>query len=223
MQRTKENPGLLLAFEGIDGAGKKTWVDFSRKQLESRGFSVTVFEYPDYTSSWGRIIKQYLDDELELDPSEQFFTYFTDIFKDQPRIGNLLSQGLCVIVDRYFTSTIAFQCAKGFKYDLALDIVNAAKPANPDASFFVDVETKIAMQRCRKRNSPDRHERDYLLLQDVARLYRKLVREGILSRKWIVVDGNRDVETLEGLMEKEINAILKDWRDPTKSPINAPH
>ena len=205
--------GLLLAFEGIDGAGKRTWADFVEEQLKSQGLSTAMLRYPDYTSPWGKIIKQYLDGELELDPAEQFFTYLTDIFKDQIRIKNLLSQGVFVLADRYFASTVAFQSAKGFDRDLALDIINASKPAIPDFSFFIEVEITTAMRRCIDRNSLDRHERDYELLDNVAKLYRRITEEKLLAKRWVIVDGNKELETLKAFMKDEMAEIMRSYRN----------
>lgn len=206
-----DKKGRLFALEGIDGAGKKTWTRFLEDWLTINSFEVRSFEYPDYSSPWGRIIKKYLNDELELDPTEQFFTYFADIFKDQTKIRNLLSQGSFVIIDRYFPSTIAFQCAKGFSYELAFDILKAANPLVPDVIFFIDVQPETAIERCRYVKPLDRHERDLKLLRSVAQLYRKIIQKRLLTKKWIVVDGNKDLETLKKLMEKKLAVIINEW------------
>lgn len=204
--------GKFFALEGIDGAGKKTWRRFLENWFLTNGFKARSFEYPDYGSPWGNIIKKYLNDELELDPTEQFFTYFTDIFKDQEKIRNLLSQGIFVMVDRYFPSTIAFQCAKGFGYELAFDILKVAKPLVPDVIFFIDVQPETAIERCRYRKPLDRHERDLNLLRNVGQLYKRIVQEKMLARKWIIIDGNKDLDTLKRIMEKELSAIINEWK-----------
>jgi len=203
--------GMLFALEGIDGAGKKTWTKFLENWFTMNSFKVKTFRYPDYSSPWGRIIKKYLYNELELNPTEQFFTYFTDIFKDQVRIRNLLSEGSFVIIDRYFPSTIAFQCAKGFSYELAFAILKATRPLVPDIIFFMDVQPETAMERCRYMKPLDRHERDLCLLRSVARLYKKIIQERLLTKKWIVVDGNKDLKTLKKIIEKKIAVIINEW------------
>jgi len=207
-----DKKGRLFALEGIDGAGKKTWRRFLENWFVTNGFKARSLEYPDYSSPWGNIIKKYLNDEIELDPTEQFFTYFTDIFKDQEKIRNLLSQGIFVIIDRYFPSTIAFQCAKGFSYELAFDILKAAKPLVPDVIFFIDVQSETAIERCSYIKRLDRHERDLGLLRSVAQLYKRIIQERMLARKWIVVDGNKDLDTLKRIMEKELSTIINEWK-----------
>jgi len=207
-----DKKGKLFALEGIDGAGKKTWRRFLENWFVTNGFKARSLEYPDYNSPWGNIIKKYLNDEIELDPTEQFFTYFTDIFKDQEKIRNLLSQGIFVIIDRYFPSTIAFQCAKGFSYELAFDILKATNPLVPDVIFFIDVQPETAIERCSYIKRLDRHERDLGLLKSVAQLYKRIIQERMLARKWFVVDGNKDLDTLKRIMEKELSAIINEWK-----------
>jgi len=85
--------GFLIATEGIDGAGKRTLCSFMKKFLESQEYEVIQYEYPDYSSIWGKIIEEYLHHKIELSINEQFFTYFIDILKDQDKISDLLRKG----------------------------------------------------------------------------------------------------------------------------------
>lgn len=204
--------GLLIAFEGIDGAGKRTLSRYLINLLRSKRLQAKVFDYPDYKSPWGKIIKKFLYNKIELNSSEQFFTYFTDIYKDQAAIKTLLSEGTFVVVNRYFTSTVAFQCAKGFSYDKALNILEATTIIIPDVSFFVKVEPKIAMKRCLRRRILDRHERDYRLLQEVNSLYEKLIQQGQLSHEWIIINSTRSLDCICRELREHINLILEKWK-----------
>jgi len=202
---------LLIALEGIDGAGKKTWSNMLKKHITKTNISVKIFDYPDYKSPWGKIIKEYLYNKIELDTTEQFFTYFIDILKDQEQIKKYLSNGNIVILNRYFSSTIAFQCTKGFPYHKALRIIEAVEPIVPDIAFFLDVSPEIALERCLKRKNPDRHERDLQLLKQVSQYYKKIIKDGILAHKWIKIDTNNDFKSMQVIMEDVINYILKDF------------
>jgi dTMP kinase len=203
--------GRLIAFEGIDGAGKKTLTRFLKKQLTKEGMSVETFRYPDYGSPWGRIIKRYLDNKLELDPVEQFFTYFTDILKDQAKLEELLAKGDFVIVDRYFASTVAFQSAQGFSYRRALAVLDQVKPIIPDIGFFIEVAPKTAMQRCQRRTPPDRHERDLALLTAVAKQYWHLVYDGVLAKRWLVLDGNKSLDVIKTKLSELMTGVMASW------------
>jgi len=208
--------GLLIALEGIDGAGKKTWSNILKKQITKKNISVKIFDYPDYKSPWGKIIKKYLYNKIDLNITEQFYTYFIDIIKDQDKIKQYILNGDIVILNRYFSSTVAFQCTKGFPYYKALSIIKAADPLIPDIAFFLDVSPKIAIERCYKRKKPDRHESDLQLLTQVNQFYKKIIKEHILAHKWIIVDANIDLKSMQIIMKDTIDYILNNFIQQNK-------
>ena len=198
--------GFLIAAEGIDGAGKRTLCSFIKKFLESKNHEVMQFEYPDYSSKWGKIIDEYLHNKIELDINEQFFVYFIDILKDQDKIQKSLEKGIVVLTDRYFTSTIAFQCAKGFNYQKAVSVIKTMDVIEPDLTLFIKIPPKVALKRkFKQKKSLDRHEKDVELLDNVDAVYEKMVNEKTLSKKWIKINGNQELKKIE----EDIQNILE--------------
>lgn len=198
--------GLLIAVEGIDGAGKRTLCSVIKEFLETQSVEVVQFAYPDYSSKWGKIIEDYLQNKIELDINEQFFLYFIDILKDQDKIRELLEENKIIITDRYFSSTIAFQCAKGFSYKKAISIAELMDVIKPDITLFIQIPPQLALKRkFEQKKSLDRHEKDIELLKNVDYMYEKMLNGGILSKRWIKIDGNRDLEKVE----KDILTVLR--------------
>ncbi|NJD78174.1 MAG: dTMP kinase [Candidatus Methanoperedens sp.] len=193
-----EKKGFLIALEGIDGAGKRTLCSFIKQFLESQGHEVILFTYPDYSSIWGKIIDDYLHNKIELNINEQFFAYFIDILKDQDEIRKLLESNKIVLTDRYFSSTIAFQCAKGFSYQKALSIIEITEVIQPDLTLFIQIPPQIALKRkFEQKKSLDRHEKDIELLENVDGVYEKVISNKKLSKKWIKIDGNQKLEKVK--------------------------
>ncbi len=200
--------GLFIAVEGIDGAGKRTLCSFMKNFLKSQKYEVVKFEYPDYSSNWGKLIEDYLHNKIELDVNEQFFVYFIDILKDQDKIRKLLENGNIVITDRYFSSSIAFQCSKGFSYQKALSIIRAMGVIEPDLTLFIHIPPHLALKRkFEQKKSLDRHEKDIELLENVDNMYEMLLNKEILSKKWIKIDGSQDLKKVE----ENIQDILKNF------------
>jgi dTMP kinase len=190
--------GLLIAVEGIDGAGKRTLCSFIKEFLETQRVEVAQFAYPDYSSKWGKIIEGYLQNKIELNINEQFFVYFIDILKDQDKVHELLEEHKIIITDRYFSSTIAFQCAKGFSYQKAISIIEVMDIIEPDLTLFIQIPPQLALKRkFEQKKSLDRHEKDIELLKNVDYMYEKMLSGGILSKRWIKIDGSRDLEKVE--------------------------
>ena len=202
--------GLFIVFEGIDGAGKRTLSKFTKDVLESKNLKVALFEYPDYNSIWGKIINRYLYNKTELSIEEEFFVYFIDILKDQTEIDKVLKEGIFIISDRYFSSTVAFQCAKGFDYQKARSIINIMDVILPDLTIFLQIPPVLALERkYNEKGLLDRHEKDENLLKNVNLMYDKILKENMLSKKWIEVDGSKDLKSMEKDIEIIINKLLE--------------
>ena len=197
--------GYFISVEGIDGAGKRTLTSFIKSFLESKEFNVIQLEYPDYSSIWGKIIDDYLHNKIEISIDEQFFLYFIDILKDQDKLIKLLNRNTCIISDRYFSSTLAFQCAKNFNYQKALSIIKITDIIIPDLTIFIKISPEIALKRKMiQKGFIDRHEKDIELLTNVDHFYEKLMEEGVLSKKWVKIDGNQDKKLIENIIKEII-------------------
>jgi len=202
--------GLFIVFEGIDGAGKRTLSKFTKSILESKNLKVALFEYPDYNSIWGKIINRYLYNEIELNIEEEFFVYFIDILKDQAAIAKLLKEGIFIISDRYFSSTVAFQCAKGFDYQKAQSTINIMDVILPDLTIFLQIPPALAVERkYKEKEHLDRHEKDANLLKNVNLAYDKILKENMISKKWIKIDGSKDLESMKNDIEIIISKLLE--------------
>ena len=202
--------GLFIVFEGIDGAGKRTLSKFTKSILESKNLKAALFEYPDYNSIWGKIINRYLYNEIELNIEEEFFVYFIDILKDQAEIAKLLKEGIFIISDRYFSSTVAFQCAKGFDYQKARSTINIMDVILPDLTIFLQIPPALAVERkYKEKEHLDRHEKDVNLLKNVNLVYDKILKENMVSKKWIKIDGSKDLESMKNDIEIIISKLLE--------------
>ncbi|MFH1284949.1 MAG: dTMP kinase, partial [Candidatus Micrarchaeota archaeon] len=165
--------GLLIAFEGIDGAGKRTQVELLRQYLEEKGKKCTVYSYPDYSGSvFGKVLGEFLEKKSELDVRAQFLMYAGDMLKDQETMKRALENGEAVICDRYISSTAAYQSANGFKLERATSIQRELELITPNLTFFLDVsvETSLARKSAQKKEKNqklDRFEENKQFLEKV--------------------------------------------------------
>ena len=195
----------FMVFEGIDGSGKRTLCEYTRELLEGKGIRVRQYEYPDYESPWGKIIEDFLSKKRELDVSIQFLTYATDIMKDQQEIGEYLKRGT-ILADRYITSTVAFQCARGFDIGKAVQFVDMFEFIPPDIIFYMNVSPETGRQRKKgQKGDLDRHEADLKFLEKVNALYRQLCNQSFLARKWVEVDADKELSHVKEIIKSEID------------------
>jgi dTMP kinase len=109
--------GLLLAIEGIDGAGKGTQAARLAETAAERGRRVASFSFPLYDDNpFSRAVADYLNGEFgtadEVHPELAALLYAGDRFHARPRIVSALEENDVVVCDRYVASNQAHQGGK---------------------------------------------------------------------------------------------------------------
>ena len=144
----------FIVFEGIDGAGKTTQITLLRKALEERGIKcATTCEPTEFPS--GKEIRRALSGELKKTPEEmaEMFTRDREAHNTHPECGmnKMLKEGLTVISDRYYYSSLAYQgSVLGFERVAALNLDNE-KIKTPDICVFLDLSPEKSLERIGKR------------------------------------------------------------------------
>lgn len=152
-------PGILIAIEGIDGAGKTTQASMLADALRSIRLEVVTTKEPTERTEWGRRIRASaastrmpLHDELHAFVEDRR-AHVHDL------IGPGLQRGAVVIVDRYYFSTIAYQGARGANVD-RIRVLNEAFAPVPDLLVILDVPASLGMARVRGRGEVSAFERE---------------------------------------------------------------
>ncbi|MEM0027583.1 MAG: dTMP kinase [Ignisphaera sp.] len=184
---------MLIVFEGIDAAGKSTMSRMVVEHIRRKGLEATLFSYPNYTSIYGSIIKLFLESKIRLTHQELFFLYILDMYREKPKVEKALSSGYTVIMDRYYTSTIAYQCSLGFDYEMARKIIEYLDMPKPDTIIYLDIEPRKAVERKAKQKNLDVFEKDIEFLEKVRKMYWRLIGEGYPTKNWIVVDASKGI------------------------------
>ena len=110
--------GRLIAFEGIDGSGKRTQMELLHDALAAGlgGRSVYSTGFPQYDSCFGKMVGQFLNGDFgpleAVDPHFTALLYAGDRFEAKARLEEALNEGRIVLVDRYIGSNLAHQTAR---------------------------------------------------------------------------------------------------------------
>lgn len=157
-------PGLFLAFEGVEGSGKTTQVARLAEWLRARGEDVVVAREPGSTPLGERVRETVLAADLHVPPRSELFLMLAAraAFVEQVvRPG--IAAGRVVIADRFELSTLAYQ---GAGRGLPLDEVEACNRVatggiEPDATLLLDVDPHVGAERQRAAGkAADRMERE---------------------------------------------------------------
>lgn len=136
---------ILIAVEGIDGAGKTTQVRMLREELERIGEHPVVSKEPT-NGPWGKIIKDSAATG-RLSVEEELSAFLNDRTEHVTSlISPALVQGRIVILDRYFYSSIAYQGSRGANVEEVKTLMESRFPI-PDAVFVLDIEPEVGMHR----------------------------------------------------------------------------
>jgi dTMP kinase len=198
--------GKLIVLEGVDGAGCGTQTELLKERLNAKlSQPVLHIRYPNYNSPVGAAIHKFLHEELNLSIDMQFFIYSLDMIKDMKEIKKALDEGRIVLADRYFTSTLAYQCSQGFPIEKALKFADMFDIIKPDLIIYLKVSVETSMERKKKEKTDlDLFERDLEFRKRVSMKYEELANKNIFG-KWVTVDAEKSIENVS----KEIENIVK--------------
>ncbi len=148
MPKLKE--GVLIVFEGIDGAGKSTQAKRLRQRLVEAGYE-TVFSKEPTNGTWGKKIQGVIKEGRDALTPEQELEWFIKDRKEHV-IGTILpalEARKIVVLDRYYFSTIAYQGALGLD-PKEIEQKNKAFAPPPDLLFLVDISPQEGLRRIAK-------------------------------------------------------------------------
>ena len=145
----------FITLEGIDGSGKSTQAKFLEEYLLERGRRVVLTEEPGW-GKLGKIVKKTIlkRRDIDLDPYAELCLFCADRAQHvRDFIMPNLKEGVTVVCDRYYDSTVAYQ---GFGRGLDLDLVSRMAEAStlgikPDMTFFLSFPPEKALSRLRER------------------------------------------------------------------------
>jgi dTMP kinase len=192
---------VLIAIEGIDGAGKTTIARFLEEELKRRGYKAVLFKEPT-SGPWGKKLKESYKSRLT--PAKELELFILDRKYDvEKNIAPALEQGKIVIMDRYYYSTIAYQGALGFDVE-EIRMRNEEIAPKPDLVIILDISPEKSVRRISKRGEkPNRFE-------DIE--YLKKVREIFLSDKLnnvIVINAEQEIEKIKRSALNVVLGLLK--------------
>lgn len=199
---------MLIAIEGVDGAGKRTLSEGLRKAFEAAGKSVATLAFPRYGQSvTADVAAEALHGEHGDLASSAYAMAMLFALDRAAALGDIEALGRAhdvVILDRYVASNAAYTAAR-LRQDAAgaaaawvrrLEYQRLGLPA-PDWQVLLAVSAELAAQRARHRaesepgRARDSYERDDDLQQRTGAVYAGLAAADWGGR-WLVVDADVD-------------------------------
>ncbi len=204
--------GRFITFEGIDGAGKSTCLEFVRTWLQERGLSLVTTREPGGTPAGEAIRRLLLDKSTRICADTETLLMFAARAEHLDAVVRpALSEGAWVLCDRFTDATYAYQGGgRGIAFD-RLDILRdwVQQGLEPDLTVLVDVDPGIASKRLEGRGGEaDRFERE-------ARQFHERVRGAYLElaarspARMRIVDSTASVEEVQERLRPVLEELLR--------------
>jgi dTMP kinase len=209
----------FITFEGSEGSGKSTQVQRLAARLERSDVPYLVTREPGGTPIGETIreLLQYASHNSGMTPETELLLFEASRSQLVRKvIKPALESGTCVIADRFFDSTTAYQGAARKLDQRVVERLNAfaIDDCIPDVTFVLDIDAdsaKLRMQEPRRRDRMEQEPAEFY--ERVRQAYREVsARE---PDRIVLINGARGADEIEN----EIWTILSD-RFPvlTKNP-----
>jgi dTMP kinase len=198
-------PGVFIAFEGIDGAGKTTQAQRLIERLEAEELAAKAVKEPT-DGFWGQKIREIARRGRDhVSPEEELDYFVRDRAEDvEQNIRPALADGFVVVADRYFYSNIAYQSALGLDPN-HIRALNADFPV-PDLMLLLEIPVELSRERITQgRNQvADRGYEQLDYLQRVKAAYEALTDPNILR-----VDATQELDRVWEAVWQAVADLLR--------------
>lgn len=194
-----KNGGKFIAFEGIDGSGKSTQIEYLTEKFKKENiYYYTTMEPTD--SPIGSLIHQIMTGRVKTDNKVIAALFVADrldhLLNDLNGLKAKIDEGITVISDRYYFSSYAYHSV-----DMPMEWVIQANDQckqilKPTATVFIDVDPDTAIERIAKnRFHQELFEKKSRLVKVREKYFESFEKEKS-EENIIIVDGNRSQEEI---------------------------
>ena len=189
------NRGAFIVIEGLDGSGKTTQARLLVEKLRQSHRAVYTAE-PSRGKIGTFIRERCLYGEKRLTTTVEALLFAADRIEHvENEIKPAMAQGILVICDRYFYSSLAYQGSSDLSIDWIAEINRYA--LKPNFAVFIDVTPEKVLQRLSRRKSVMENLETQ---RKVREIYLKYVAKGDLTR----INGDKPLEEVR----KELSTVV---------------
>ena len=223
---------MLLAIEGIDGAGKGTLCQALLIQAKKRGIRSASLSFPRYgETQFSDLVARYLRGEMgiknQVPARYAALLYGGDRFESRDELLALIADNDLVILDRYIYSNVAYNVAKLPPAEQAELIAwieelefGMFELPRPDLTLLLATSTELADRLVGKKDkrsyteqTRDIHEADRDYLSRVSEVYSKLAETG--DDGWLTINPLDE----RGVLRRPEDIAMMAWQQSALAAI----
>jgi dTMP kinase len=195
----------FITFEGVDGAGKSTHLEWFANALRQRGLHVVVTREPGGTPL-GEQLREILLNQTMSIGTEALLMFAARLEHIEQVIKPALRAGKWVISDRFSDASFAYQGGgRGLDWAKLSQLEQWVHPdLQPDLTLFFDVPVEVARRRLSNNISLDRFEQEQSdFFERVRAGYHKRIQQN--PQRYVVIDA---AQTLDEVKHKLKEIVL---------------
>lgn len=151
----------LISVEGIDGAGKSTFIKSFKEYFKSEKVEILRYDtapFDEDATTYIRAMLSSTEKEIDTDTKNKslLYAFISDFIIHENNISKFVSETLfsnagMVVSDRYLLSTIAYQ-SLNIPFEEVCDIIKKSNLKFPKYIIYLDCNPEIAIKRISARN-----------------------------------------------------------------------
>lgn len=199
----------FITLEGIEGVGKSTAIQVVKRVLEDNGRNVIITREPGGTAIGEKIRDILLSTQNDaMSPVSELFLLLAARAQHLAEVVSpALASGNCVVCDRFFDATFAYQGAgRGLDMSIIKSATDLISPFFvPTLTLLLDAPVEVGFKRIESRGKTDRFE-------EQNRDFFERIRESYLNRarlepkRFCVIDASQSL----GEVSDRIELVLKE-------------
>lgn len=240
--------GVMVVIEGPDGSGKTTAAKYLAEYIQQRivehdGVNGNMYpadkkyvhlsREPGGTPFAEAIRNVFLSNEtkhvMEGVSARTNATLMTALRNDhfERVIGPIMDLGGIVVVDRYLTSTLAFQCEAGEEFINTVHdlVVSPDGYGGPHFELILVAKPEVIRERLAGRQDKlDRYDEDAEALQQRRQhIYRKAAEQSLIDDAIITIDADGDEASVQAQLREFVDFVLlpEVWGEGYTPPADA--
>ena len=204
-------PGVFLAFEGGEGAGKSTQAVRLATWLRERGYDVVLTREPGDTGIGAQLRRIVLDPASGMSHRTELLLYAADKAEHVEQVVlPALDRGAVVVTDRYVDSTLAYQGAGRDLPDEEVERIArwATGGLRPHLTVLLDLEPEAGLTRFEERDRMEAESLDF----------HRRVRDGFLRlaearpQDYLVLDARAPADEVERAVRARVEPLVAGLR-----------
>ena len=206
-----KSTGCFLTFEGGEGAGKSTNLDYVRDRLEAAGIPLLLSREPGGTALGEQIRALLLTPENKgMSSDAELLLMFAARAEHLHKvIIPALQRGTWVLCDRFTDATYAYQGGgRGIPSERIAVLEDWGQGGfQPHMTILFDLPIDVGMQRAGQRGELDRFEQeDVSFFEAVRASYRERARQH--PRRFRVVDASLELDAVRQQLDEILDELL---------------